>query len=487
MKPSLSLGLLVCVGLLSPVGGCAKPKAPPAVVDVVAPQVDRLGPIPTAGVEVAFTLPIPIETKLSNGVSVWTIPNGTLPIVTVDIVVPGGTALDPVGKEGTAALAATLMTKGAGKRDATAFAEEVERLGVELESSVDTESAHVTLSCNRDVLSAALDLAADAILRPSFTAGDFAREQDLALADLESSYDEPAWLAERTAMSLWFGLAHPYGRPDDGTLAGLKKTVNTDVKAWWKRAWNASAATVTLSGAITAEDATSLLEARLGAWKATTSGLVAVPPAPAHADAPYYLVDKPGSAQTAFYIAFPGVAFGDMHGAPLRTGAIALGGTFTSRLNHLLREVRGYTYGVKAGLVEFHHGGISVVRSRIRTDVTAPALTDLLAEFERAHAGIDDAESLKARGSYRQDVVQEMETRAGTTSTFSAYHAEGMPISALSADMAAMRAVTTADVTPALAAFDRKKAVVVLVGDRAVIEPALRAAGYANIEVVTAP
>jgi predicted Zn-dependent peptidase len=51
-----------------------------------------------------------------------------------------------------------------------------------------------------------------------------------------------------------------------------------------------------------------------------------------------------------FMLVFPGPALGAPEAAPARVGTIVLGGTFTSRLNALLREKKGYTYGASARL-----------------------------------------------------------------------------------------------------------------------------------------
>ena len=211
---------------------------------------------------------------------------------------------------------------------------------------------------------------------------------------------------------------------------------------------------------------------------------VAVIAAPLYTDRPVYVVDSPGAAQTMFYLEFPGRPAGDARLPALRTGTIALGGTFTSRLNALLREKRGYTYGVKARTLPRHGDGSVVVSSRIRTDVTGPALSDLLGELKSIQLGISEEELGKARGAYKQDQVEAMESVAGVASTFSTYQIGGFGPGQFAGDLVAMGKVTGDAVKAEMAAYDWKHALVVLVGDRAKIEPGLTAAGVTKIEVV---
>ncbi len=464
---------------------------PPVVVAPLPPPpppVDPLGPMPTVGAEVPFAVPTPAAVSLSNGAGIWVLAAPSLPLVTVTLWVPGGAAVDAVGKEGTAALADRLLTQGAGKRDARAFATAVEQLGVQMDVTTGRRASTITLSFAAEKLAPALDLLADMVLRPTLTKADYAREHGLAISDLRQAQDEPVAVATKVANAAWFGPNHPYGRPPEGTVAGMSATTRKDVVAYHKATWNAAGARFTVTGAITPEQVTAALEPRLGKpWKARTAPAIVLPPVPAHDASPILLVDKPGSAQTMFYLVFSGLPIGDPGLAAARSGTIALGGTFTSRLNGLLREKLGYTYGVRAKVESFPGAGVQSIGTRIRTDVTAEGMTALVGELTRIREGISAEELTKARGAYRQDMVEAMESRAGAALTFAPYQAAGLGPAALGLELSAMAAVALDDVKSAMAAYDPAKAVVVLVGDKAVIEGPLVNAGFDKITVVPAP
>ncbi|GDX80146.1 hypothetical protein LBMAG42_19570 [Deltaproteobacteria bacterium] len=486
MSRSWALGLLLCVPALAFARSKPPPSAPEPVV-APAPPPDPLAGPPVVLPAVAFVPPAPEAAALTNQVPVWVIPSPTLPIFTIVVTVPGGSQLDAVGKEGTAALAMEAMRHGAGALSGPAFAAEVERRGLTIDGAAGADGSYLMLSGPSDQLAPGLDLLADLVLRPQLKGGEVKKARELLIAGLQQNLAEPAYVASRTANALYWGKDHPYGRPTDGTTVGLKKAAPGDVKRWHKAAWQSGGATITAAGDVSATTLIPLLNARFGAWAAGKAVLPSVPAAPAHVGEPIYLVDAPDSAQTGFYVAFPGLKIGAEAEATTHVGTVALGGTFTSRLNALLREKRGYTYGVRAAMESMVGGGTLVVRTRIRTDVTAPALVDLLGELDGIRKGITPEELVKAQGAARQDVVASLESQGGTAGLFAGYLSTGRPASALAAEMAAVAAVETAAVAPAMGAWDQAKAVFVLVGDRKVIEPALRELGFTNLTVVVPP
>lgn len=459
------------------------PPPPPAPVVVVDPLATR----PEVGPAVAFTAPEPKTSKLSNGASVWVMELPSLPLVTMVIEVPGGSSLDPRGKEGTAALAGRLLQRGAGTRDAEAFAAEVDRLGIQLDISTSRYASTISLSVHKDRLPQAIELVSDMVMRPKFQGSDLRLERKLTVADIEQDLEEPSTIAARLGYSLYFGAGTAWGRPVDGTpktVAGLSKK---DLLNYHTMVWRGSNARITLAGAITQAEANTLLEARLGSpWPAGTAAPVVVPTPYLAGEQPIYVVDRPDSAQTAFLLLFPGPALGAADEAAANLGTIALGGTFTSRLNALLREKRGYTYGVRARVNQFPGAGVLSVSTRIRTDVTAPALVDLVGELKRIQEGVTPEEMTKAQSAWTTDLVETMASREGVAAMLAPYHLVGLGPTALRADQAELAATTADGVKAAMAAYAPSGAVIVLVGDWAKIKDPLAAAGFNKIQVMPA-
>jgi predicted Zn-dependent peptidase len=441
---------------------------------------DPLGPIPPQAAEHAFTPPTPTELALANGAKLWVLEDRTLPLVSVRVTVPGGSAADPAGKEGRAALSDAMMARGAGELDAEAFAQDLARHAIDLQIETGRFDSTIVMSMKRDQLDHALSLLSDAISEPWYAKKETKREQAIEAAALETAANEPVAVATQVAYREWFGAGHAYGKPPAGTIDGMRALTRKDVIAYHSQAWNAAGATITIAGDLAPGEAKERLDAHLGAWETGSALRVAATPVTATGRR-ILLVDRPGATQTMFFLVFPGARIGDASTAAQRIGAITLGGTFTSRLNRLLRETKGYTYGVRANLDQLPEGGVRTIGTRIRTDATGPAMQDLAAELAKVAAGVTPAEADKARGAFRQDQVEAVESLSGMVRVYGSYQAAGLGPDALAKDLAAMSTADAAAIGEAFRAWTLDQALLVFVGDKAVIEGPLKEAGFGEL------
>ena len=93
------------------------------------------------------------------------------------------------------------------------------------------------------------------------------------------------------------------------------------------------------------------------------------------------IVDKPGTPQTQVRVAGIGAARSTPDFRALQVMNNALGGLFSSRINMNLREEHGYTYGASSQFIFRRSAGPFVVAGGIRTDVTAPAVSEIFKEI----------------------------------------------------------------------------------------------------------
>lgn len=461
--------------------GCGPKKAPQAAgstVSLAAPA-----PAPAAGAP--FAPPVPTSLDLGNGASAWLVPQPGLPLVSLRLLVPGGRAADPADQPGLSAFADSMLTHGAGDRDAQAFAAATDQLAIDL-GAVTTDTWTVLhLDVHADRLEPALDLLVDAALRPRFDADEVDRVRELRVGELTYAMDDPrtvaAWVSDRA----WYGAGHPLSRPVDGTLASTQAFQPAELKASWERRREQAAPRLVVVGDVSAERLQALLTPRLAAWKVTGSPPAPPPPPPAITQGPaLYLVDNPGSSQTMLMLTMPGPAAGDADLDAARMGTIVLGGTFTSRLNRLLREEKGYTYGARASLRAAPGAGAVVVGTAVQREVTAPALVDLLAEVQRLQGGLSPDELTKARGAWQTDLVEAAATRASLADFYEGLARLGQDPAALGARLQAVSALEPGAALAALAESQPTSGAVVVVGDLAEIQAAVQAAVPGRWQVV---
>jgi len=430
-----------------------------------APVID-LTQAPTVLAAPDYTPPVPTEHSLSNGTRVWVHAQEGLPLVSLRLVVPGGSASDPATAPGTTSVADAMLTRGAGDRDATAFATEVEKLALSLDTDTLSTSTIVSLDAHSDRLEDGLDLLADMVLRPLFSSTDLERLKEIQIGELTEASDDAKTLAGWTMDRLYFGQGHPLAHPTEGTIASVKDIEVKDIRASWEQRFGPDQATVVISGDVTAQSIIPLLEKHLGTWESAGRTQPAIPAPPVHeGENRFFFVDKPGTSQTALRVMMPAPTQNDPSSEAAELGAIILGGTFTSRLNQLLREEKGYTYGARSSYVGKREFGYLLASTNVQREVSAPALVDLLAELKRYEDGITEDELPKAQGAWQTRAVASMESRASIASNFAGLAIEDLPIDTFGTQLKAAKSADIEAVNKSIETSSLDNSIVIVVGD----------------------
>jgi predicted Zn-dependent peptidase len=244
-------------------------------------------------------------------------------------------------------------------------------------------------------------------------------------------------------------------------------------------------ARVLVVGDITLPEARAMLARRFGAWERGAVPALLSPRPPASAPSTFYLVDKPGAAQSVIRIGHVGVTRGTPDFYALRVMNTILGGSFTSRLNQNLRETHGYTYGANSGYAMRRLAGPFAASASVVTAKTDSSLIEFLKELRRMRDSIVPAEELaKARAYIALGVPGDFETAAGTGNQFMDLLQNDLPLNTLQSFIARINAVSAADVQRAARRYiDPDHFAIVVVGDRAQIESGIRALGEGPISV----
>jgi predicted Zn-dependent peptidase len=197
-------------------------------------------------------------------------------------------------------------------------------------------------------------------------------------------------------------------------------------------------------------------------------------------------VDRPGAPQSEIRVGHVGSRrrIEDFH-ALMVLNAL-LGGLFDSRLNRLLREERGYTYGVRSEFDLRRSAGPFAVRLAVESAVTAPAVADILAELTRIREAAPEAAELTAARDYLVGVFPlRFESSAQVAAALAGLVIQGLPDDELDRYRPTVAAVSAeAALEAARRHIDPAAASIVIVGDVSRFEVDLRSAGYGDIEVV---
>jgi predicted Zn-dependent peptidase len=354
----------------------------------------------SADAPVGVKVPAHQRFVLPNGLTIVLVPRKDVPMIAFAGFVRGGSLADPEDKPGVASLVAGLLDRGAGKRTAYEFADALEGVGGTFNAAAGAEAISVGgqfLARDRVLM---IELLADALLRPSFDAGEFASYRDRQIEFIKSAKDsDPSQIVGIYGRAALFG-AHPYGRPQGGSERSLAAITLADVKAFHARNFGANNATLVFAGDFDSRWMKQALTAAFGSWTKASGTLPALEPAPRVKGRRVVLVDSPGSAQTYFWIGNVGVARRYSGRPALDLVNTLYGGRFTSILNTELRIKSGLSYGASSRFVRGSVPGEFAIRSFTQTDTTVQALDLTLRTLEQLERGSLTPEMLESARAY---------------------------------------------------------------------------------------
>jgi predicted Zn-dependent peptidase len=443
----------------------------------LAAQVDRTKP-PSLGAPPALRVPAVQETTLRNGLRLAVVEMHEVPVADLTLIVDAGSVRDPADLPGLATFTANMLDEGAGRRSALELADEAAYLGAQLSTSAGYDVATVSLHVPTRQLEPALDLLADVALLPAFADSEIGRQRDLRKAQLLQLRDQPVAMAGVAFPAIVFGAAHPYGRPLNGTDSSTALLSRDRVRRFYEAFYRPDHARLLVVGDITLAAATRLVEQRFGGWaRGAAAALPAVPAAPAPAPRTFYLVDKPGAAQSVIRIGHVGVARSTADYFALEVLNTILGGSFTSRLNQNLRETHGYTYGAGSAFVMRRLAGPFQASASVVTAKTDSSLIEFLKELRRIRdEAVPAAELEKAKAYIVLGLPGSFEATADAASQYRDVLIYDLPLDYYSGYVAGISRVSAADVQRVARRYlDPEHFDMVIVGDRSQIEAGIAA------------
>ncbi len=110
------------------------------------------------------------------------------------------------------------------------------------------------------------------------------------------------------------------------------------------------------------------------------------------------VVDRPNSPQTQLLVGQLGISRSHPDFVAVEMMNLLMGGMFSSRINHNLREVHGYTYGANSRFMYRRGLGPFLISTAVRTDATAAAVVEILHEIDRLRQEMATADELAVSG-----------------------------------------------------------------------------------------
>jgi len=418
----------------------------------------RLNRAPVSNEVLKVKLPRPVERRLSNGLRLLVLEVHRGPMVNLTISIPSSHLRDPEGLPGVAEATAAMMTMGTATRSARQISEALADIGATLSVSAgggggggrggfgggSGATGTISLSALSENFDAALAILADVLLHPAFPAEEFERWRGRQRSQLEQQRTNPGTLSNETLMNVLY--------PGDArrlrlTAVSLDKLTRENLVEHYKKYYVPSGELAGITGALTPKDAAAKIEKALGGWKGGPVEPVKLPVAQPIAEKKVYLVSRPGSVQTDLTLANRAIERTSPDYIACLVMNQVLGSGPAARLFRIIREEKGYTYGVSSSFSAtqvMQHFSSSM---SVRTEVTEPALADLLKEFKEIRDVPVPKEELEgAKRTLVASFALGLENPAGVLARWMQQREFGLPEDYWDAYPEKIMAITAADV-----------------------------------------
>ena len=334
-------------------------------------------PQPKPGAAPTIKIGKPVIFELKNGLKVMVVENHKLPRVSFSLTLDN----DPYtegDKKGVADMTSSLMGSGTTKISKTAFNEEVDFLGANINFSSNGASASTLSKYSGRVL----ELMADGALNPNFTQEEFDKEKAKLIESLKANEKSVAAVAARAADVLTFGKNHPSG--EYVSEATLKNVTLADVKTNYNTYFVPSNAYLIIVGDVKFKETKKMVEKFFGSWKR------AIAPSITYSDpkdvqySQINFIDMPNAVQSEVTVVnISNLKMTDPDYFAVLIANQILGGDFNSYINMNLREAHGWTYGARSSIRGDKHISSFKATTQVRNTVTDSTVVEIFKEFKK--------------------------------------------------------------------------------------------------------
>jgi zinc protease len=464
MQATWVLVIAALVAVSSPLCAQERPPRPLAAPDIKIP-------------------PYEIRT-LSNGLRVVVVSQNEQPAVSLRMLVKAGSAHDPEGKPGVAAMVGALLDQGTAKRSSEEVSDAIDYIGGALGSGAGTDLSYVNILVLKDSFDFGLDLMSEVVRTPSFPQGELDRVRDQALSAMGVNMQDPEFVADAVIDRLVYGF-HPYGLPGNGTPQSLPIISRDDLVQFHKAWFSPNNALLAVVGDVNVEEAFAAVTRVFGPWQPHE------PPAVPPAEVPeptrrVVLIDRPNAVQTEIRAGHVAIARKHPDYMALNLATKILGGEGANRLQNVLRSEKGLTYGASADMDAFKLTGSIIAETDTQTSTTGEALRLTIEEFWRlVREPVGDRELMGAQAYLSGSFPLSIETADDIALQVLNLLFFDLDVKDLETYRDRVNAVTSDDIQRVAKQFVKPgRLSVVLVGDASKVMPQLKAVGVDNIEVL---
>lgn len=337
--------------------------------------------MPIAGASKLVPLPNFWESTFTNGIQAIGVTSNEMPKVDLQFSMPLGHRFEPFNKSGLAVLLTSMLEESTQKHSSEEISDLLDRLGSSVSFYATDNEIVMTVSSLKANLDSTLKIAEEMLFIPKFSQEDFDLVKKDQLDGITNSLTQAATIASNVFAKLVNGQESNLSLPTSGTAETVGSITLDDVKTYYKN-FSGFNSVLAIHGDIDQAGAIKKL-AFLNKLQNVNTMPLAKYKLPEIDKTRLYFVDKKGAPQSEIRVgamSLPYDATDEFFKSTIMNYSFA--GAFNSRVNYLLREVKGYTYGARGGFYGNKFAGPYIINAGVRANATDSSVVDILGQLK---------------------------------------------------------------------------------------------------------
>lgn len=343
-----------------------------------------------------FQILAPVRTTLPNGIPLTVINTGEQDVVRMDILFAGGRWQQ--SQKLQALFANRMLREGTAKYAAATIAEKLDYYGSWLELSSASEYAYITVYSLNKYLAKTLEVVESMIKEPLFPEKELQTILDTNIQQYLVNISKVDFLANRSLLKSLYGKQHPCGKI---VMEEDYHAITPDVlRDFYERHYHSGNCSIFLSGKVT-EDTIRRVTDTFGAPFGQHQLQMPKVSFPfAAVSEKRIFTEREDAMQSAVKMGCTTITREHPDYPKLRVLMTLFGGYFGSRLMSNIREEKGYTYGISAGIMFYPDSGVLVVSTETDNKYVEPLIQEVYHEIDRLHHELVPDEELTMVRNY---------------------------------------------------------------------------------------
>lgn len=278
-------------------------------------------------------------------------------------------------KPGVANLTMNMLSSGTKYKNASQIAESFESLGAVYFFNAYWDECSVGFSCLGTYFNNCFDILKECLFEPLFDDSEINRQKERISALIMQNNADPSYTAQ-IAFNYGYFKNHKYGQTRYGSLSDVENITKEELLDFYSLLLKNSEISIIITGNFDDTEIDKAVNQNFAALKNNSSNIKI--PYFIYSKSENVIAGKEESLQTNLRIGKPALGRKHIDYPAFQIINTIFGGFFLSRLNHVLREVKGLTYGIYSFIDSRKYADTLVISTSINSDKTNESIKDIL-------------------------------------------------------------------------------------------------------------